>query len=270
MAASSSNSEADVETPAQSAVSREAHEVRPASAPPPTKKIEHLGGHRQYWRDIILGVNDGLVSTFLLVMGVWGGGLSSKDILLTSISGALAGAISMCAGEYVATKSQNQVLSGEIQLETTHVQSYMDDELEELAAHLPKIGITDKEKILQESIIHFYGSNPESLLKFMIALEFGVLDEEIRAPWKAGVTSCGLFVLGSLPSVVPFAFIDSPSSAIIVAGVLTVMALMLVGAIKTWATRGNFISAAMENLVIAGAGGGLAYGVGKLIDNFVS
>ena len=122
--AASSNSEADVETPAQSAVSREAHEERSASAPPPRKKIEHLGGHRQYWRDIILGVNDGLVSTFLLVMGVWGGGLSSKDILLTSVSGALAGAISMCAGEYVATKSQNQVLSGEIQLETTHVQSW--------------------------------------------------------------------------------------------------------------------------------------------------
>lgn len=59
---------------------------------------EHLGKHRQYWRDIILGVNDGLVSTFLLVAGVAGGGLSSIDILLTAIAGALAGAVSMFAG----------------------------------------------------------------------------------------------------------------------------------------------------------------------------
>ena len=58
----------------------------------------HLGKHRQYWRDIILGVNDGLVSSFLLVTGVAGGGLSSIDILLTAISGALAGAVSMFAG----------------------------------------------------------------------------------------------------------------------------------------------------------------------------
>ena len=63
------------------------------------KKQEHLGSSRQYWRDIILGVNDGLVSTFLLVAGVAGGGLSSNDILLTAIAGALAGAISMCAGK---------------------------------------------------------------------------------------------------------------------------------------------------------------------------
>lgn len=60
---------------------------------------KHLGKSRQYWRDIILGVNDGLVSTFLLVAGVAGGGLSSTEILLTAIAGAIAGAISMAAGE---------------------------------------------------------------------------------------------------------------------------------------------------------------------------
>ena len=77
-----------------------------------TSRTEHLGKHRQYWRDILLGVNDGLVSTFLLVAGVVGSGLSSTDILLTAISGALAGAVSMAAGEFVATKSQNEVLTG--------------------------------------------------------------------------------------------------------------------------------------------------------------
>ena len=61
-------------------------------------KTEHLGRSRQYWRDIILGVNDGLVSTFLLVAGVAGGGMSSEAILLTALAGALAGAISMMAG----------------------------------------------------------------------------------------------------------------------------------------------------------------------------
>ena len=71
---------------------------------------EHIGSSRQYWRDIILGVNDGLVSTFLLVAGVAGSGLDVRDILLTAIAGALAGAVSMAAGEYMATKSQNEVM----------------------------------------------------------------------------------------------------------------------------------------------------------------
>ena len=51
----------------------------------------HVGTTRQYWRDIILGVNDGLVSTFLLVAAVVGGGLSTNLVLLTAIAGAIAG-----------------------------------------------------------------------------------------------------------------------------------------------------------------------------------
>lgn len=73
---------------------------------------EHLHNTRQYYRDMMLGVNDGLVSTLLLVAGVVGGGLDVTSVLLTAVSGAIAGAISMFAGEFVATKSQNEVMSG--------------------------------------------------------------------------------------------------------------------------------------------------------------
>lgn len=52
------------------------------------------------------------MSTFLLVAGVSGSGLTSTDILLTAIAGSLAGAVSMAAGEFTATKSQNEVLQG--------------------------------------------------------------------------------------------------------------------------------------------------------------
>ena len=73
----------------------------------------HIGETRQYWRDIILGVNDGLVSIFLLVVAVVSGGLGQEQVLLTAIAGAIAGAVSMAAGEYLATKSQEEVLHAE-------------------------------------------------------------------------------------------------------------------------------------------------------------
>lgn len=238
---------------------------RPAK--PPLAKSQHLGAHRQYWRDIILGVNDGLVSTFLLVAGVVGGGLSSTDILLTAISGALAGAVSMCAGEYVATKSQNQVLSGEISLEREHVNNYMDDEIEELSSLLGVIGIPEENIVLRQQLLDFYRSHPEALLKIMTALEFGVIADEQRSPLWAGLSSCLLFVLGSLPSVIPFIFADDPTNGLIAAAVITTTALLAVGALKTWATRGNLITSSLENLAIAGCGGAFAYGVGTLFDS---
>jgi VIT1/CCC1 family predicted Fe2+/Mn2+ transporter len=240
------------------------HSVDDSSAGPPDD--DHLGKHRQYWRDIILGVNDGLVSTFLLVAGVAGGGLSSIDILLTAIAGAIAGAVSMFAGEYVATKSQNEVLRGEIALERKHIRHRQRDELSEVKELLNVIGISDEETHLQNGLMLFYEGHPNAMLKLMIALEFGVIEEELRSPLWAGVTSCVCFIAGSLPSVIPFAFNASSSEGLIYATSFTITSLLIVGAVKTWATRGNCWTAAMENLVIAGCGGGIAYGVGLLFD----
>jgi len=242
-------------------------EVQPSAAALAAQSRKHLGGSRQYWRDIILGVNDGLVSTFLLVAGVAGGGLSSADILLTAISGALAGAISMCAGEYVATKSQNEVLEGELNLETMHIRFCLQQEIAELHNLLGLIGIGEDQTELQTSLSQFYESHPEALLKIMTALEFGVLSREMRSPVMAGLTSCALFTLGALPSVLPFIFSgNEPINGLIAAAVITSCCLLTVGAVKTWASRGNCLTASLENLVIAGFGGGLAYGVGYLFD----
>ena len=228
--------------------------------------IEHLGKHRQYWRDIILGVNDGLVSTFLLVAGVAGGGLHSVDILLTAIAGALAGAVSMFSGEFVATKSQNEVLKGEIALERKHIRHNQPGELSEVEELLKVIGISEEQEELCTQLLGFYENHPDALLKLMVALEFGVLEEEWRRPLWAGLTSCGCFIVGSLPSVVPFAFDVSPIKGLIYAAAFTSASLLVVGMVKTWATRGNCWTAAMENLIIAGCGGGIAYGVGLLFD----
>lgn len=228
---------------------------------------QHLGKHRQYWRDIILGVNDGLISTFLLVVGVSGGGMTTTDILLTAISGALAGSISMMAGEYVATKSQNDVLVGELMLERKHIKNNPKEEVRELGDLLPLIGITDED--LKEDLMVFYESNPDSLLKIMKALEFGMVDEEERSPFWAAFTSGFLFLLGSLPSVLPFSFDVLPHSGLLIAAIGTISSLAIVGGIKTWATRSSFVSSAVENLIIAGLGGALAYVVGAFFDHIL-
>lgn len=237
----------------------------PASTPN-RRQSQHLGTSREYWRDIILGVNDGLVSTFLLVAGVAGGGLSSNDILLTAIAGAIAGAVSMCAGEYVATKSQNEVLQGELVLEKRHIDQNLHEEMNEVTDLLKLIGVDDTD--LQSNLCEYYQQRPEALLKLMTALEFGVLQNSERSPVCAGLTSCGLFLIGAMPSVLPFIFSgEHPLYGLIAAAVLTSVTLLLVGAIKTWATRGSCLRASAENLLIAALGGGLAYGVGVGFDS---
>jgi len=243
------------------------HKERNLRLDAPLSSTQHLGSSRQYWRDIILGVNDGIISTFLLVVGVAGGGLTSEDMLLTAIAGALAGAVSMFAGEYIATKSQNEVMRGEIALEEQHIEKYADDEMDELYNLLGIIGIPNDQTSLTDVLLKFYRKHPESLLKIMIALEFGVIQEEIRSPIWAGLTSCCLFFAGSMPSVLPFAFSgDRPLQGLRWAILATTLALLVVGGIKTWATRGSYFYSSVENLAIAGCGGFLAYAVGLFFD----
>lgn len=222
----------------------------------------HVGASRQYWRDIILGVNDGLVSMFLLVAGVVGGGLDRRQVLLTAIAGAIAGSVSMGAGEYLATKSQAEVLKSEIDLEKTHIEHFRNREMAQLYQMFRDIGITEGD--LPE-VVRAFSKNDATLLNAMKVMEFGIVDSEERSPTTAMLMSSGLFLAGALPSVVPFMLDLRPHVALGIAAALLAISLFSVGVVKTFITRTNPIVAGLENLAIATFGGAVAYWVGHLV-----
>lgn len=222
----------------------------------------HIGESRQYWRDIILGVNDGLVSMFLLVVGVVGGGLTVAQVLLTGVAGALAGAVSMGAGEYLATKSQDEILAAEMELERDHIVLFRDEELEQLRGFFTDMGVNEEH---MEGVMAGFEDNDEALLNAMGALEFGFVDSERRSPYLAMAASAVLFLAGSLPSVVPFAIFDDAGTALTWATVLTLAGLFAVGAVKAHVSRTSKVRSGMENMVIAGFGGVVAWLLGRAI-----
>jgi VIT1/CCC1 family predicted Fe2+/Mn2+ transporter len=226
----------------------------------------HVGQTRQYWRDIILGVNDGLVSTVLLVAVVVGGGLTTTQVLLTAIGGAVAGAISMGAGEYLATKSQAEVLEREIKLERDHIRDHRDMEVSQLRDMLGDLGIDGTDL---DQAVDMFAKDDERLLNSMKIMEFGMVASEERSPYAAMFASALFFTAGALPSVIPFAFVDSAQTGLAIAGVLTAVGLFAVGAAKSVVTKTHPIQAGFENLTIAGIGGVVAYFVGYLFDQIV-
>lgn len=233
----------------------------------PPGYMPHIGESRQYWRDIILGVNDGLVSILLLVVGVVSGGLDRQQVLLTAIAGAIAGAVSMASGEYLATKSQDEVLDAEVELEKTHIREFRDLELDQLRGFFGEMGVTD-DRI--EDVMLGFEDNDAAILGAMKALEFGMVDSERRSPYRAMFASGVLFLLGSLPSVLPFAVASDTQTALIWAVALSLIGLFLVGVVKAYVARKSWVMAGFENLVVAGIGGALAWGIGQIFDATVS
>ena len=68
------------------------------------RKEEHITGGERI-RSVILGLNDGLISTFTLLVGVAAATLASSGnfiVILTGIAAMVSGSISMGLGEYVS------------------------------------------------------------------------------------------------------------------------------------------------------------------------
>jgi vacuolar iron transporter family protein len=242
-----------------------ANKELPGDLPPGYES--HIGDSRQYMRDIILGVNDGLVSTFLLVSGVVGGGLDADQVLLTGVAGALAGMISMSIGEYLATKAQDEVFDAEIALEKIHLRDHRQHERDQLTGMLGDMGLDGDDL---ETVVEIIDSSDEAMLNMHAALEFGVVDSERRSPYAAAVASGLLFLLGALPSVIPFAIWDSAATGLLAAAVLSGIGLFFVGAIKTIQTKKSWMISGLENLALGLVAGVLSFFVGKAFESIIA
>jgi len=226
---------------------------------------EHASEGSQYLRDIILGVNDGLISTFLLVFGVVGGGLDSEHALITGLAGAFAGALSMALGEYIATKSQLAVDRYDIGVTKEHIDHYRHREMHKLRLQLAKCNLHGD---TLDQTLKTIGDNDQLLLKALMAFEMGAEDEEgNRNPLIAMSFSGGLFLTGASPSVIPFAIFSNATIGLVVAGSLCGVALFVVGACKTIATKGNLYRDGAENMLFGLVGAAASYGVGVAYSN---
>jgi len=116
------------------------------------KRNENHRSHRAGWlRAAVLGVNDGLVSTASLMIGVVSA--QRNDFVVTAgLAGIAAGAMSMAVGEYVSVRSQNDIEESDKQLEIEHLAIDPAGELEELTQIYQERGISraTAEKVAQE------------------------------------------------------------------------------------------------------------------------
>ena len=222
---------------------------------------EHMA-FRNYMRDLILGANDGLISVFALVIGVASGVSDISIVRLAGIAGLVAGAISMAIGEYVSTKSQEQVYDAEKRIEKQHIDDYFDHERGELCEWYRKKGFEGE---LLEQMVDVIASDPKIMLDEMMMAEFGVIEEERRSPLLATLMVGIAFVLGSSLPVIPFFFVSSMSSGILISTILSFMGLFSVGGAKSYVTQMSVFRGGMENLILGALGALITYGIGSLV-----
>ena len=85
-------------------------------------------------RAAVFGVNDGLVSNVSLLLGFAASGVDTSVVRLAGIAGAVAGAISMAAGEWISISAQNDLIERELDVERRELKHNPEFETAELAA----------------------------------------------------------------------------------------------------------------------------------------
>src|SRR5210317_320853 len=98
--------------------------------------------HRSNWlRAAVLGANDGILSTASLAIGVAAASDMRDPVILATLAGLVAGALSMAAGEYVSVSSQTDVENADIEREKQELTEMPELELHRLAEIYEKRGL---------------------------------------------------------------------------------------------------------------------------------
>jgi len=157
--------------------------------------------NRSGWlRAAVLGANDGIISTTSLSIGVAAASLTRDPVVIATLAGVVAGALSMAAGEYVSVSSQSDVEHADLAREIKELQEIPDIELEELAKIYVKRGLSTE--LAKQVAIELTSHNA---LEAHTRDELGINEFSKAKPFQAAIASAGSFIVGgTLPLLIAF------------------------------------------------------------------
>lgn len=243
-----------------------AHRAEPAPSSVQSRLNRILG--RESWHrtgagwvsGAIYGANDGLAAVFGIVAGVSGATGGSSFVLTAGLFGAIASALSMATGAFLAERSEGEVAAANVATERREVMEHPEEEVEEVSLFYQLKGI-DKETA--DSLARQLAKNPDALLKLHAPEELGATETSgnpVQAAIAAGIST----FIGAMVPVMPFFWLRG-STGVITAAVVSLIAHFLVGASKALFTLRSWWSAGLEMTLAGIIVGGITYVLGLVL-----
>ena len=189
--------------------------------------VRHEEGHFSHriglLRAMVLGANDGIISTACLILGVAAADGTRNAIITAGVAGLVAGAASMAIGEYVSVSSQRDAEQADIAKETWELEHTPEHELDELTAIYKGKGLT--QELARAVAVQL---TKEDALKVHMAEELGITHLTLARPVQASVSSAGSFSVGAAIPLIAVALASS-SQRMAITIVVAVFALVALG-----------------------------------------
>lgn len=211
-------------------------------------------------REFIFGLEDGLITTLGIASGVGAAVTGSYTVILSSLSGMFAGAISMAAADYLSTKSQKEVIERQEDIEKDEMKNIPEKEREEIEIIYRKKGFGGK---LLKQVVDKITSDKKIWLKTMMIEELGVMPQKAEPPKKLAMYMAFSFLIGGFLPLVPY-FLSIPKVALLPSVIIGMLTLFVTGAVKTFLTKRNWIKSGIEMTAIGFAVFLVTYLIGSL------
>ncbi|MBL7817147.1 MAG: VIT family protein [Saprospiraceae bacterium] len=212
--------------------------------------------HRSNWlRAAVLGANDGIISISSLAIGVAAASSTREPIILATMAGLVAGALSMAAGEYVSVSSQTDTEQADIEREKQELEEMPEEELQILAQIYERRGLK-KETAMQVAI----ELTEKDALAAHIRDELGINEISQANPIQAALASGGAFTVGGILPLVVTLFAPVKSMEYWLYG-STIVFLIILGIVAA-KTGGSSIKKAILRITIWGT---IAMGLSALV-----
>lgn len=208
----------------------------------------------------IYGANDGLAAVFGIVTGVSGATGGSSLVLTAGLAGALASALSMATGAFLAEKSRAEVAEANLARERQEIRENSAEEKEELALFYQLKGLTKQES---EELVEKISRDPDAFLQAMATEELGGLEGGAGHPLQAALAAGVSTALGAIIPVIPFFWLHA-TAAVLAAAAISLIAHFLVGAAKSLVTLRTWWAAGLEMTVAGAIVGTVTYTAGLL------
>jgi vacuolar iron transporter family protein len=232
----------------------------------PTGHPTHIEPHikeTSYIRDLVFGFGDGVNTSLGIIAGVGGAIIAADIVILAALVGMFTGAKAMAVQNYLAVKSQREILKSEIKREEFEIEHTPEQERHEIEEIYKSKGFEGDDL---KRVVDRITSNKEVWLKTMLTEELGLNLDILGNPLKGALIMFGSFLLGGILPILPYfvvkAGLISSTTAIIVAIMISIISSFVVGAIKSRLAQMNIVKGGIE---MAGLGTGIAlvgYGIG--------
>jgi vacuolar iron transporter family protein len=212
-------------------------------------------------RDVILGLNDGLVASFAVTSGVAGAFTSPTVVVIAGLSEMLGGAVSMGLAAFASARAQFEFYQSEVERERQEIERWPDRERDEIRGIYRSKGFGSG---LLDDIVTHITADRERWANVMMREELGFGADIADPPLRSGITVGLSYLVGAAMPVLPYLFVQ-PHLGIYISAGTTISALFVIGAAKTLITSRSWWRSGLESMAIGIAAGIVTYSAGLLL-----